>query len=119
MIQAWQKTYKKAGAGIKGPHRMFVSPDGLRWTWSAVCFRGLRAADTSKRAWPLAHPIVKRDEVWIYYYGTNQSHGDVRGQLRLDGFVSADFDAVAGGTLTTSLFRFQGSALESRPFAAG
>lgn len=30
--------------------------------------------------------------------------------LRLDGFVSADFDAVAGGTLTTPALRFQGGS---------
>jgi hypothetical protein len=44
--KSWQKIYPKAGTGIKGPHRMFVLPDGLRWRLSDHLVTGLRAADT-------------------------------------------------------------------------
>ena len=64
------------------------------------------------------------DELWIYYLGTNHDHssrvdpaaakllsGVSRAIMRLDGFVSADFD-YAGGDLITPPITFQGSRLE-------
>jgi hypothetical protein len=64
------------------------------------------------------------DELWIYYFGTNENHSSVldpaatvrktaisRAVLRLDGFMSADA-AYEGGTLTTPPIAFDGSHLE-------
>ncbi len=44
--KTWQKTYGKKDSGVKGPHRVLVSPDGLHWTLSPHLVTGLRAADT-------------------------------------------------------------------------
>jgi hypothetical protein len=44
--KTWQKTYGKKGSGVKGPHRILVSPDGIHWTLSPKLMTGLRAADT-------------------------------------------------------------------------
>ena len=44
--KSWQKIYPKPGSGIRGPHRVWVSPDGLRWKLSPKPVTGLRAADT-------------------------------------------------------------------------
>lgn len=44
--KSWQKVYPKPGSGIRGPHRIFVSPDGIHWKLSERLVTGLRAADT-------------------------------------------------------------------------
>lgn len=44
--KSWQKIYPKRGTGIRGPHRIFVSPDGIHWKLSDRLVTGLRAADT-------------------------------------------------------------------------
>ncbi|MBI4893632.1 MAG: hypothetical protein HY821_23630 [Acidobacteria bacterium] len=78
----------------------------------------------SKWIWPMVRPVRMGDELWIYYFSTNVAHGGQmdaaakaeeraisRAVMRLDGFVSADFD-YAGGTLITPPLRFEGSRLE-------
>ncbi|MBM3785658.1 MAG: hypothetical protein FJW30_14935 [Acidobacteria bacterium] len=44
--KSWMKIYPKPGSGIKGPHRVFISPDGLNWKMDLRSVTGLRAADT-------------------------------------------------------------------------
>ena len=44
--KSWSKIYPKKGTGIRGPHRIFTSPDGLHWKLDERLFTGLRAADT-------------------------------------------------------------------------
>ena len=44
--KSWQKIYPTRGTGIRGPHRIFVSPDGIHWTLSEKLMTGLHAADT-------------------------------------------------------------------------
>ena len=78
----------------------------------------------SKWIWALPRPVRMGDEVWIYYYGSSRDHSgrpDPKGidqprvishaVMRLDGFVSADFD-YSGGSIITPPLRFQGSRLE-------
>jgi len=78
----------------------------------------------SKWIWPMPSPVRMGDELWFYYLGMNRTHsrdvdpegsgaksGISRAVLRLDGFVSADFD-YAGGTLLTPPLTFTGSRLE-------
>lgn len=84
---------------------------------------GMAGAWDSKWLWPMPRPIAMGDELWIYYYGTNQDHsgrmapgesaqsGIGRAVLRLDGFVSANF-AATGGAIITPPLRFTGKALE-------
>jgi len=85
---------------------------------------GPAGAFDSKWIWALPRPVRMGDELWIYYFGTNQDHSRrldpaaktqqsaiSRAVLRLDGFVSADFD-YTGGSMITPLIRFSGKRLE-------
>ncbi len=44
--KSWSKFYPHKGTGLKGPHRVWYSPDGLRWKLYDTLATGLRAADT-------------------------------------------------------------------------
>jgi len=44
--KSWSKMYHKPGSPIRGPHRVWKSPDGLRWTHEPQTPTGLRASDT-------------------------------------------------------------------------
>jgi hypothetical protein len=44
--KSWSKMYAKPGSPIRGPHRLWKSPDGLTWTHDERPMTGLRAADT-------------------------------------------------------------------------
>jgi len=74
--------------------------------------------------------IRRGSEIYQYYTGFSQSHGEYPGfkelrdmggirlaVQRLDGFISADF-AYGGGTLTTPLVRFSGKRLQLNVNAA-
>lgn len=68
----------------------------------------------------IAHGMVRRgDEIWQYYYGSEQYHSPwskegreavFRVVQRLDGFISAD-TPYTGGTLTTRPLTFDGNRL--------
>lgn len=111
-----------------GDVRLAVSRDGRNFVYPGgrepFLRLGPQGTFDSKWMWPMVRPVVMGDEVWIYYYGSNRTHsgrleqgesversGISRAVLRLDGFVSADFDE-AGGTLLTPKLRFAGSRLE-------
>ena len=78
----------------------------------------------SRWIYPVLRPVRQGDELWIYYFGTNQAHNSQldpqakkhetaisRAVLRLDGFLSADAD-YEGGTFLTPPIRFAGAQLE-------
>lgn len=44
--KSWSKAYPKPGSGLRGPHRVWSSPDGLKWKLDERLVTGLRAADT-------------------------------------------------------------------------
>jgi len=44
--KSWIKTYQRNKSGIKGPHRVFTSADGVHWKLDPRRVTGLRAADT-------------------------------------------------------------------------
>jgi hypothetical protein len=44
--KSWTKIYPRNNSSIKGPHRIFTSPDGIHWSLDEREFKGLRAADT-------------------------------------------------------------------------
>ena len=44
--KSWSKMYHKPGSPIRGPHRLWKSPDGLHWTHEERAVTGLRASDT-------------------------------------------------------------------------
>ncbi len=44
--KSWSKMYHKTGSPIRGPHRVWKSPNGLHWTHEERAVTGLRAADT-------------------------------------------------------------------------
>ncbi|MEX2044106.1 MAG: hypothetical protein WD941_02060, partial [Opitutus sp.] len=85
---------------------------------------GPAGAFDSKWLWPMPGLVRRGDEIWIYYFGMNMDHsmrvdpespsqlaGISRAILRLDGFISADFD-YTGGTILTPPIKFEGSRLE-------
>lgn len=70
----------------------------------------------------IAHGMVRRgDEIWQYYYGTEEYHsnmlqdeprqGVLRMVQRLDGFVSADTPYDTSGVLVTKAITFEGNRL--------
>ena len=72
-----------------------------------------------------APPLVRGEQIYIYYHGTDQLHWSGMGRdiptssgigvatLRLDGFISiAAGEHPAGGTVTTVPIRFRGEYLE-------
>ncbi len=72
--KSWQKVYGKPGAGIRGPYRIFVSPDGIRWTLSEKLITGLRAADTQP-TWFWDKRIgryVGYSREWVIFSGEQQ-----------------------------------------------
>jgi len=44
--KSWIKVYPRNASGIQGPHRVFLSPDGIHWQLDERLVTGLRAADT-------------------------------------------------------------------------
>ncbi len=44
--KSWSKVYPKPGSGLRGPHRVWTSPDGIHWKLDERLVTGLRAADT-------------------------------------------------------------------------
>lgn len=106
--------------GVSRDARHFMQPGGRKPFLGA----GPAGAFDSKWLWPLQSPVRMGDELWIYYFGSNVDHslrmdpaakavlaGISRAMMRLDGFVSADFEH-GGGSLITPPLRFTGSRLE-------
>jgi hypothetical protein len=72
--KSWQKVYGKPGAGIRGPYRIFVSPDGIHWKLSEKLVTGLRAADTQP-TWFWDKRIgryVGYSREWVIFSGERQ-----------------------------------------------
>ena len=111
-----------------GSVQLTYSRDGMNWNRG-----GNREVflPTSKRPgdfdwgfiWPVQGPLVRGDEIWIYYAGWGADHnselpegvtelnsGIGLAKLRLDGFVSLDAGG-REGTLTTRAFTFRGRKL--------
>jgi hypothetical protein len=118
-----------------GDVRLAVSRDGMHFQHAGPRGPFLRLGPAgsfdSKWVWPMPAPIRMGDEIWIYYVGTNVAHsskveegasevktGISRAVMRLDGFVSADFD-YAGGSIITPPIRFTGSRLALNLDTAG
>lgn len=106
--------------GLSRDGRNFIRPGGRKPFLSV----GPAGAFDSRWIWAMPGLVTTKDEIWFYYYGMNIDHfwridpespgpmtGISRSKLRLDGFVSADFD-YAGGTILTPPVRFSGSRLE-------
>ncbi len=65
--KTWMKIYPKKESGIRGPHRVFTSPDGLKWKLDERPVTGLRAADTQP-SWfwdPRVSRYVGYSREWI------------------------------------------------------
>jgi hypothetical protein len=69
--KTWMKIYPKKGTGIRGPSRVWVSPDGLQWKLSERLVTGLRATDTqSNWFWdPRLGRYVGYTREWIQFEG--------------------------------------------------
>lgn len=65
--KSWSKMYHKPGSPIRGPHRVWTSPDGLHWTHDPRTVTGLRASDTQP-SWfwdPRIHRYVGYSREWV------------------------------------------------------
>lgn len=65
--KSWSKMYHKPGSPIRGPHRLWKSPDGLHWTHDPRPMTGLRAADTQP-SWfwdPARNRYIGYSREWI------------------------------------------------------
>ncbi|MFN0167706.1 MAG: hypothetical protein ACKV22_14870 [Bryobacteraceae bacterium] len=123
----WERTGQHTWPDT-GDVRLAVSRDGRHFINPGGRQPFLRLGQTgsfdSKWVWAFPRPIRMGDELWVYYFGGNRDHSQrvdagmdkvlaavSRAVMRLDGFVSADFD-YAGGTLLTPPLQFRGSRLE-------
>jgi hypothetical protein len=65
--KSWSKFYPRAGTGLRGPHRVWHSPDGLHWKLYDTLVTGLRAADTQP-TWfwdPRVNRYVGYSREWV------------------------------------------------------
>ncbi|MBN8731923.1 MAG: hypothetical protein J0L64_15385 [Acidobacteria bacterium] len=72
--KSWQKIYPRPNSGIQGPHRVFVSPDGIRWRLHPSLVTGLRAADTQP-TWfwePRIGKYIGYSREWVVFSGEQQ-----------------------------------------------
>ena len=112
----------------RGAVQLTYSRDGMHWhrggNRDVFIPNSDRPADIDwGQIYPLHAPIVREDEIWIYYtaYTADHNHtmppgvagfpcGICLAKLRLDGFVSVDAGA-SEGTLTTKPLVFHGEKL--------
>ena len=109
--------------------QLATSRDGVNWSRAgnreAFIPLGRPNSFESDGIYAGVPPLVKDDQLFIYYHGTNQLHWSGMGRgighttgicvatLRLDGFISIDAgEHPAGGTVTTVPIQFCGSHLE-------
>ncbi len=146
LAQAFWHFTDRGYDGELGPYvrdvRLAVSRDGKTFhragNRAAFLRPGPAGRFDSKEVWALPHPIQMKDEIWVYYAGTNRDRtsrpdsaridphapdgkglgGIGRAIMRLDGFVSADAP-YEGGELVTPAIRFEGSRLELNVDTAG
>lgn len=65
--KSWSKVYPKPGSGLRGPHRVWTSLDGIHWKLDERLVTGLRAADTQP-SWfwdPRAGRYVGYSREWV------------------------------------------------------
>ncbi|MFN7931778.1 MAG: hypothetical protein U0R19_00550 [Bryobacteraceae bacterium] len=65
--KSWSKFYPKPGSGLRGPHRVWTSPDGIHWKLDERLVTGLRAADTQP-SWfwdPRVNRYVGYSREWV------------------------------------------------------
>jgi len=65
--KSWMKNYPKPGSGLRGPHRLWYSADGLKWFLDERRMTGLRAADTQP-SWfwdPRVNRYVGYSREWV------------------------------------------------------
>lgn len=106
--------------------QMAVSRDGINWTRFRTPYvaLGLEENGDSKTMYMGIGMFKKGNEIYQYYIGTTNTHGEDVGKnapkdqshifrvvQRLDGFVSVDADYTGGFIITPSLV-FQGNSLE-------
>jgi hypothetical protein len=130
LFTAFYHTKKEAGKSWPDTAdlQLAVSRDGRNFARTGGRHPFLRLGPSgsfySKWVWPLRQPVRMGDELWLYYWGTNESHSQQldpaakkldaaisRAVMRLDGFVSVDA-SYSGGAVTTPPIIFEGAALE-------
>jgi hypothetical protein len=101
--------------------QLAVSRDGVDWErpWRrAVIPAGSGLWETGGQVWPVMDPVVRNDEVWLYYLTMPEEHFGrqdadttlARAVWGRDRFVAAD-SGPSEGTLTTPPLRFDGDEL--------
>jgi hypothetical protein len=130
LFTAFYHTKKEAGKSWPDTAdlQLAVSRDGRNFARAGGRHPFLRLGPSgsfsSKWVWPLRQPVRMGDELWLYYWGTNENHSlqldsaakkleasITRAVMRLDGFVSVDAN-YSGGMLTTPPLIFAGAGLE-------
>ena len=105
--------------------QLLTSRDGIAWKRQGnrrpFLSTGMDGSGTSGMLFANPWLIDAGNELWLYYWGTdnlhladslgNHSTGIYRCSIRKDGFVSADA-GYSGGELTTPVVEFEGKSLE-------
>lgn len=104
--------------------QLLASRDGIHWERQGgrapFLRKGLDGSASGGMIFANPWLIPMGDELWLYYAGTERTHGSdapgaktgiFRATMRRDGFVSLDAGRAPGG-FTTPPFTFQGSGLE-------
>jgi hypothetical protein len=104
--------------------QLAISRDGARYErpWRLPLIPpDVGGSDGAGQVWPVPDPVVRGNEVWLYYQAVSYTHFDfvapkfgqgitARAIFRLDGFVSAEAEE-AGGEIITPPLRFAGRQL--------
>ena len=110
--------------------QLVFSRDGLRWKRAGdrkvFLSNGVKDSFDASQIYMFQAPLVRDDQIWIYYVGATNPHGsDLKGlggiglaKLRYDGFISVE-PIEQQGVLTTEPFVFKGDQLEINANAAG
>ena len=140
-VPIWYEARGGTGASDRVEVQLAISRDGITWTrpWRrAIVPPGSPSLSGSGQIWPLMEPIIREDEVWLYYLSEPETHlsaqykpnylSSAESQLmadrrtlyqssvvaraiwRSDRFVFADAGP-EGGEIVTPAIRFRGTEL--------
>jgi hypothetical protein len=104
--------------------QLALSRDGVQWQrpWRMpILGPGMHGSQTEGQIWPVPDPVIRGDEIWLYFNGLPYRHWDfvapragegitARAVFRLDGFVAAE-SRTRNAELRTALLRFEGRRL--------
>jgi hypothetical protein len=76
-VSMWYDARRETGASDRVEVQLAISRDGIKWhrPWrTALISPGSPSLDASGQIWPLATPIIRDGEIWLYYLSSPETH---------------------------------------------